>query len=94
MCSSDLGHLQFFGDHLRLADKAAFKAYLRPLREIDWVVYAKEPFGRGAVLRLTATREGLDDDQAATAAWARHWQSARLIGFGGGIDINRGEDAP
>jgi hypothetical protein len=24
---------------------------------------------------------------AATAAWARRWQSARLIGFGGGIDI-------
>src|SRR5512141_432166 len=28
------GHLQFFGDHGRLADKAAFKAYLRPLRKI------------------------------------------------------------
>jgi hypothetical protein len=38
------GCLRFFGDHVRLADKAAFKAYLRPLREIDWVVYAKEPF--------------------------------------------------
>jgi Putative transposase len=29
---------------VRLADKAAFKAYLAPLRKIDWVVYAKEPF--------------------------------------------------
>ena len=29
------GRLQFFGDHARLADKAAFKACLRPLREID-----------------------------------------------------------
>jgi Putative transposase len=46
------GRLQFFGDHARLADKAAFKAYLRPLRQIDWVVYAKEPFaGPGQVLR-------------------------------------------
>jgi hypothetical protein len=46
------GRLQFFGDHVRLADKAAFKAYLRPLREIDWVVYAKEPFaGPKQVLR-------------------------------------------
>jgi len=46
------GHLQFFGDHVRLADKAAFKAYLRPLRETDWVVYAKEPFaGPKQVLR-------------------------------------------
>src|SRR6266849_6369238 len=46
------GRLQFFGDHARLADKAAFKAYLAPLRQIDWVVYAKEPFaGPGQVLR-------------------------------------------
>jgi hypothetical protein len=29
------GRLQFFGDHVRLADKAAFKAYLTPLRKID-----------------------------------------------------------
>jgi hypothetical protein len=46
------GHLQFFGNHVRLADKVAFKAYLAPLREIDWVVYAKEPFaGPRQVLR-------------------------------------------
>src|SRR6516165_9423423 len=46
------GHLQFFGDHARLADKAAFKAYLAPLRKINWVVYAKEPFaGPRQVLR-------------------------------------------
>jgi hypothetical protein len=46
------GRLQFFGDHARLADKVAFKAYLAPLREIDWVVYAKEPFaGPRQVLR-------------------------------------------
>ena len=44
--------LQFFGDHARLADKAAFKAYLAPLRKINWVVYAKEPFaGPEQVLR-------------------------------------------
>ena len=46
------GRLQFFGDHARLADKAAFKTYLRPLCKIDWVVYAKEPFaGPKQVLR-------------------------------------------
>ena len=46
------GHLQFFGNHARLADKAAFAAYLRPLRKIDWVVYAKQPFaGPAQVLR-------------------------------------------
>ncbi|MGH8650529.1 MAG: IS91 family transposase, partial [Burkholderiales bacterium] len=44
--------LQFFGDHARLTDKAAFRAYLKPLREIDWVVYAKQPFaGPAQVLR-------------------------------------------
>jgi hypothetical protein len=48
----DAGHLQFFGDYARLADKAAFQAYLTPLRNIDWVVYAKEPFaGPEQVLR-------------------------------------------
>src|SRR6266436_2507586 len=46
------GRLQFFGDHARLADKTAFKAYLAPLRKINWVVYAKEPFaGPRQVLR-------------------------------------------
>jgi hypothetical protein len=52
VAAHDAGRLQFFGDHVPLADKAAFKAYLRPLREIDWVVYAKEPFaGPKQVLR-------------------------------------------
>jgi hypothetical protein len=46
------GRLQFFGDHLRLADEAAFQAYLAPLRNINWVVYAKQPFaGPRQVLR-------------------------------------------
>src|SRR5437773_4243338 len=46
------GRLQFFGDHARLADKAAFDAYLAPLRKLDWVVYAKKPFsGPKQVLR-------------------------------------------
>jgi hypothetical protein len=52
VAAHDASRLRFFGDHCRLADKAAFKAYLRPLREIDWVVYAKEPFaGPAQVLR-------------------------------------------
>jgi hypothetical protein len=39
------GELGFFGDLAGLADPAAFAAYLRPLRRIEWVVYAKRPFG-------------------------------------------------
>ena len=45
------GKLRFFGDLADLADKAAFKAFLKPMRKIIWVVYAKEPFaGPKAVL--------------------------------------------
>ena len=45
------GKLQFFGDHAELDDRAAFDTFLQPLRKIDWVVYAKEPFaGPSAVL--------------------------------------------
>jgi hypothetical protein len=52
VAAHDAGRLQFFGAHARLADKAAFAAYLAPLRKIDWVVYAKEPFaGPRQVLR-------------------------------------------
>ncbi|MCP4824572.1 MAG: IS91 family transposase [Shimia sp.] len=45
------GKLQFFGEHASLIDHDAFNAFLQPLRKIDWVVYAKEPFaGPRAVL--------------------------------------------
>ncbi len=47
----EAGRLHFFGDHLRLADAKAFDRYLAPLRNIEWVVYAKRPFaGPQAVL--------------------------------------------
>ena len=39
------GRLEFFGVHAYLDDARAFKAYLAPLRKIEWVVYAKKPFG-------------------------------------------------
>lgn len=39
------GALNFFGDLTPLAEAAAFSAYLRPLRQTEWVVYAKRPFG-------------------------------------------------
>jgi hypothetical protein len=45
------GHLEFFGQHQHLTDPEAFAEYLAPLRQIDWVVYAKRPFsGPKAVL--------------------------------------------
>jgi hypothetical protein len=39
------GELQFFGNHAQLADATAFAAYLAPLRQSEWVVYSKRPFG-------------------------------------------------
>jgi hypothetical protein len=39
------GLLTFFGDQAPLADARTFAAYLAPLRKIEWVVYAKRPFG-------------------------------------------------
>ncbi|HTY93179.1 MAG TPA: IS91 family transposase [Steroidobacteraceae bacterium] len=39
------GALMFFGDLAPLAELGAFAAHLRPLRQTEWVVYAKRPFG-------------------------------------------------
>jgi hypothetical protein len=39
------GRLAFFADQAALAKPAAFKARLAALRKIEWVVYAKRPFG-------------------------------------------------
>ena len=39
------GRLRFFADHRALAEGAAFDSYLQPLRQAEWVVYAKQPFG-------------------------------------------------
>jgi Putative transposase/Transposase zinc-binding domain len=37
--------LKFFGDHAALTDRTLFAAFLAPLRKVEWVVYAKKPFG-------------------------------------------------
>jgi hypothetical protein len=49
------GRLAFFSEHAGLADKAAFKAYLDPIYDTKWHVYAKRPFaGPEAVLAYLA----------------------------------------
>ena len=40
-----VGRLKFFGDQAALAEPARFKAYVAALRKVEWVVYAKRPFG-------------------------------------------------
>jgi hypothetical protein len=37
--------LKFFSDHVPLADFMAFAAWISQLREVDWWLYAKPPFG-------------------------------------------------
>jgi hypothetical protein len=45
------GELKFFGEHQSLADATAFANWLKPMKQIEWVVYAKRPFaGPKAVL--------------------------------------------
>ncbi len=45
------GNLQFFGQHQALAESKTFNDWLKPLRQVEWVVYAKRPFaGPEAVL--------------------------------------------
>ena len=45
------GRLQFFGDLAGLADVGRFSEWLAPMRQCEWVVYAKRPFaGPDAVL--------------------------------------------
>lgn len=39
------GELAFFGDLVGLSNPQAFAAHFAPLRKIEWVVYAKPPFG-------------------------------------------------
>ena len=45
------GRLQFLGEHAALIDAQVFAEWLTPLRQCEWVVYAKRPFaGPNAVL--------------------------------------------
>ena len=45
------GELQFFGEHQVLEGTKTFIHWLKPLRQCEWVVYAKRPFaGPAAVL--------------------------------------------
>jgi hypothetical protein len=49
------GRLQFFGEYAALSNATAFADWLAPLRECEWVVYAKRPFaGPAAVLAYLA----------------------------------------
>ena len=74
------GQLQLFGESAPLADPTAFADWLAPLREVEWVVYAKRPFaGPAAVLaylsrythRVAISNQRLValDEQGVTFRW-------------------------
>jgi hypothetical protein len=74
------GQLKFFGAHADLADAEAFAAFLAPLRQTKWFVYAKRPFaGPEAVLAYLArythrvaisnSRLIRADDSSVTFTW-------------------------
>jgi hypothetical protein len=79
--------LKFFGDHASLGERAAFSAFLAPLKKVEWVVYAKEPFaGPEPVLRYMAryTHRVAISNQRLVAAdddgVAFRWKDYRLDG--------------
>jgi hypothetical protein len=45
LAAFDAKGLGFFGDLAHLAEPAAFAAHLASARRVDWIVYAKKPFG-------------------------------------------------
>ena len=74
------GQLQFFGEYAQLSDNNAFAQWLAPLRQCEWVVYAKRPFaGPKAVLAylsrythrvaISNSRLVAWDDRGVTFRW-------------------------
>ncbi|HZC95308.1 MAG TPA: IS91 family transposase, partial [Bradyrhizobium sp.] len=81
------GALRFFGDLGALAEPAAFAVHLDAMRRINWVVYAKRPFGGPAqvlaylgrythrVAIANSRLVALDDDQVAFS-WKDYRQNS------------------
>ncbi len=82
------GRLQFFGEDAGLSDPRAFAQWLAPLREVEWVVYAKRPFaGPAAVLAylsrythrvaISNTRLLALDARGVTFRWKDYWAKGK-----------------
>ena len=50
------GKLKFFGEHQVLEKTTAFTDWLKPLRQVEWVVYAKRPFAGPEVVLAYLSR--------------------------------------
>jgi hypothetical protein len=82
------GSLHFFGEHTTLVEAQHFTDWLKPLRQIEWVVYAKRPFaGPDAVLaylsrythRVAIANSRLIawDEQSVTFTWKDYRSKGR-----------------
>jgi hypothetical protein len=80
--------LKFFGPHQALADAQVFTDWLQPLRQCEWVVYAKRPFaGPEAVLSylsrythrvaIANSRLLTHDEQGVTFKWKDYREKGR-----------------
>ena len=83
------GQLQFFGEHAALTETNTFTQWLQPLRQCEWVVYAKRPFaGPAAVLaylsrythRVAIANSRLItlDEQGVTFQWKDYRRKGRV----------------
>jgi hypothetical protein len=83
------GTLQFFGEHQSLAEAKTFADWLKPLRQCEWVVYAKRPFaGPDAVLAylsrythrvaIANSRLIAMDEQGVTFKWKDYRAKERV----------------
>jgi hypothetical protein len=79
--------LRFFNEHMALSERPAFTAFLRSLRRLKWVVYAKPPFaGPEPVLRYMARythRVAISNRRLVSAddtGVAFRWKDYRLDG--------------
>ncbi len=82
------GQLKFFGEHVDLADANAFADWLTPMRQCEWIVYAKRPFaGPEQVLAylsrythrvaISNSRLLALDDRAVTFHWKDYREHGR-----------------
>ena len=83
------GTLQFFGEHQSLNEAKTFADWLKPLRQCEWVVYAKRPFaGPDAVLAylsrythrvaIANSRLIAMDEQGVTFKWKDYRAKERV----------------
>ncbi len=88
VAAHEAGNLRFFGKLRHLTDDKNFAGHLRPLRKIEWVVYAKRPFaGPEAVLaylsrythRVAISNSRLIsfDNRGVTFTWKNYREKGR-----------------